>query len=191
MQRIFLCLALILAATVGTPVYAGTPGKALFDKECAACHGIDGAGRTELGKRLKPFPARDLRPKILSMQEIRSVLEQGRSKTSMHGHGKRLNQQQIGVLTAYVQSLPYRADRQNGQARYQQLCARCHGADAQGLAEMASPNLVLSELPDIQMAKIIREGHPGTIMGGMKQELGNADIADIIVWLRLQRYGLQ
>ncbi len=191
MRQISLCLTMMLAATLGTPVHAGILGKALFDKECAACHGINGDGKTVLGKRLQPYPARDLRPKILSVQEIRSVLEQGREKSGMHGREQSLKPEQINVLIGYVLSLPFQARPEHGKRRFQQLCAHCHGIEGHGSTVVGSPNLVLSELSDIQMGRVIRNGHRGTIMGGMKHELSNTDIANIIVWLRLQRYGLQ
>ena len=34
-------------------------GKALFDSNCASCHGADGQG-SKMGAKLKPFPARNL-----------------------------------------------------------------------------------------------------------------------------------
>lgn len=183
------CLILLALALVPTPALA-MDGKAIYLRECAACHGANGAAQTELGKRLKP-PARDLRPKILSAGEIRRVVLLGREKTGMHARGKRLSEGEVTAIVAHVLALPYAANPTRGRSIYTAKCARCHGEDASGKSFPRSPNLVLSELSDIAMADIIRNGHAGTIMGGMKGELSNGDVADLIAWLRLRRYGLE
>ncbi|MFQ5581624.1 MAG: c-type cytochrome [Mariprofundaceae bacterium] len=185
-----LLFVLVSAPATATTLHAQIDASKLYEKQCAACHGMDGSGDTPLGKSLKPVPARDLRPTILTMADIRQVLKQGSPKTGMHGHESHLDVSQIDAIAAFVRSLPYQSKPQRGKRYYQNKCARCHGSNARGLSKVASPDLLISELSDEQMAKIIRDGHPGTIMGGMKRELGNAVIADIITWLRLLRYGL-
>ncbi len=181
---------LILLLVLGPGQVFAVNGKALYQRECAACHGADGAANTKLGHQLKPLPARDLRPKILSRKEIRRVVSQGREKTGMHGRAKRLSREEIDAVVNYVLTLPYKASPERGMTTFQNHCARCHGEKATGHPYSGAPNLVLSEIPDTGMARIIRYGHTGTIMGGFKNELSNAEIADIIVWLRLRRYGL-
>lgn len=167
----------------------GADGKALYDRECAACHGLDGSADTKLGRNLIP-PARDLRPKILTRKEIESAIASGRAKTGMHGHGHRLTDEEIEAIVNYVLSFEYRANPKRGKRTFEMRCARCHGKEATGRSYPGAPNLLLSELSDEAMARIIRHGHPGTVMGGMKDELSNGVIADIIAWLRLKRYGL-
>lgn len=189
----YLLIMFLLCILVGVPAntsHARTDVSALFKKQCAACHGMDGSGDTELGRSLKPFPARDLRPTILSLTEIRRVLKQGSPKTGMHGREPQLSAAQIDAIATYVRSLPYQSNPQRGKFYYQNKCARCHGSDGRGVVEVGAPDLLASEMSDEGMAKVIRHGHEGTIMRGMKRELGNAAIADIITWLRLQRYGL-
>jgi mono/diheme cytochrome c family protein len=180
-----LMLAMIM---IPLPLWA-VDGKSIYMRECAACHGRDGSAQTKLGKRLKP-PARDLRPKILSSKEIRRVILLGRKKTGMHARKERLTDDEISALVTFILSLPYTANPANGRRIFAGKCARCHGKHATGQGLPKAPNLLLSELSDIAMAEIIRHGHPGTVMGGMKAELSNADIADMIAWLRLLRYGL-
>jgi len=165
-------------------------GKALYQRECAACHGLDGAANTKLGHQLKPLPARDLRPKIMSRKEIRRVVTQGREKTGMHGRSERLSMEEIDAIVNYMLTLSYEANPKRGKEKFQHHCARCHGEDATGRSHPGAPNLMLSELSDIGMAHIIRQGHAGTIMGGFRIELSNSEIADIIVWLRLRSYGV-
>jgi len=182
------CLILLLILAPATTM--ATDGHMLYLRECAACHGADGAANTRLGRQLRPLPARDLRPKILSRAEIFRVITRGREKTGMHGHGTRLSPTEIGAIVDYVQSLPYRVQPERGRERFQRHCTRCHGAHAEGHVFPGAPNLILSERSDIGMADAIRRGHAGTVMGGFRAELSNAEIADIIAWLRLLRYGL-
>jgi len=186
--KIFACFALLLIL-IPASAFA-VDGKSLYQHECAVCHGADGAANTKLGQQLKPLPARDLRPKILSRTEIFRIIAQGREKTGMHAHGARLKQEEMNAIADYVQTFRYQAQPRRGEERFQHYCARCHGNDATGRSYPGMPNLMLSELSDIGMARIIRHGHTGTIMGGFKHELSNVEIEDIIVWLRLRRYGL-
>ena len=184
-------LLCILVSVSANTSHAQTDAGRLFKKQCAACHGTDGSGNTELGRNLKPFPARDLRPTILSLAEIRRVLKQGSPKTGMHGREPQLSAAQIDAIAAYVRKLPYQSNVQRGRLTYMNKCARCHGGDGRRVTELGAPDLLVSEMSDEDMAKVIRYGHRGTIMGGMKRELGNAVIADMITWLRLRRYGLE
>jgi len=139
---------------------------------------------------LKPHPARDLRPKVLSVADMHNIIAHGLDKTGMHGHAQRLNPNEIDRLTKYILHFNYRARPNHGKQVFASYCSRCHGIDARGRSSLMAPNLLYSELSDIDMARIIRDGHKGTIMGGFKYELGNDSIADMIVWLRLLRYGL-
>jgi len=184
----FACVILLLIM-VPAPAFA-VDSKALYQHECAACHGADGTANTKLGRQLKPLPARDLRPKVLSRAEIFRVVAQGRKKTGMHAHGARLKQEEMNAIVDYVQTFHYQTQPQRGKKRFQHYCARCHGNNATGRSYPGTPNLMLSELSDIGMAHVIRRGHAGTIMGGFKNELSNSEIADIIVWLKLRRYGV-
>lgn len=184
----FACFTLLL---IMVPASAfAIDGKALYQHECAACHGIDGAANTKLGQQLKPLPARDLRPKILSHTEILQIVTRGRKKTGMHAHDTRLKQEEMNAIADYVQTFRYQAQPRRGEKIFQHHCIRCHGDDATGRSYPGTPNLMLSELSDIGMAHVIRQGHAGTIMGEFKTELSNSEIADIIVWLKLRRYGL-
>ncbi len=165
-------------------------GGQIFQRECMVCHGRDGSGQTDLGQKLRPLPAADLRPKILSRREIIHVIRFGRKKTGMHGHSARLTDEEINHLVDYILTLPYRAKPDEGRKVFQKNCARCHGQDGTGNQKPHIPNLVLSELSDIQMAEAIRQGHENTIMGSFKGDLSNGDIGNILAWLRLKRYGL-
>ncbi|MDX8405229.1 MAG: cytochrome c [Mariprofundus sp.] len=181
-------LLILMTSGPGAPLAAEMSGKMLYERDCIACHAADGSGDTTLGRQLHPYPARDLRPKVLSRAESRQTIMQGRLKTGMHAHGKQFDAAAIERLLDYIASFPYQARPEQGRKLYQEQCAHCHAADA---TEISAPNLILSELSDIGMAEIIRNGHAGTIMGGFKHQLSNSQIEDILVWLRFERYGLR
>jgi len=188
MNRIILFLILLLASA---PASAGeVDGKAIYQRDCIACHGADGSGKTPLGRQMKPYPARDLRPRILSREEIRHVILEGREKTGMHARSKELDQAATDHLIGYVLSFTYQANPERGRQIFKQRCSRCHSTEGISGNATKAPDLVMSELSDIGMASAIRNGHRGTIMGGFKHDMGNAETEDVIVWLRLNRYGL-
>ncbi|RMG92246.1 MAG: hypothetical protein D6703_02425 [Zetaproteobacteria bacterium] len=189
-MRLLLVLAISVLSFVPNSFATDHEGKQLYHRDCVVCHGADGSGQTALGKKLKPRPAADLRPKILSRSEMIQTIRSGRERTGMHGHAERLSDAQIHALVEYVLSFPFKADPVSGKQVFQRLCSRCHGVDARGKPQLGAPNLILSELSDIELAKSIRNGHEQTIMGPFKSELSNADIGNIIAWLRLKRYGL-
>ncbi len=181
-------MIMILTANVG--IAAELSGEYIYKRDCIACHGADGAAQTALGKQLKPHPARDLRPKILSVADMRNIIAHGLDKTGMHGHAQRLDPDEIDRLIEYILQFDYQASPNHGRQIFASFCSRCHGMNASGRSSLMAPNLLHSELSDIDMARIIRDGHHGTIMGGFKYELGNDSIADMIVWIKLLRYGL-
>lgn len=43
----------IVAAVVTTGTLLAADAKAIYDKECAKCHGVDGRGETKMGKKLE------------------------------------------------------------------------------------------------------------------------------------------
>ena len=77
--------------------------KALFDKNCATCHGADGAGQTPAGKAMK---VKDLRGADVQKESTETLI-----KTVTDGKGKmpafrsKLNREQIQDVVQYVKSL--------------------------------------------------------------------------------------
>jgi mono/diheme cytochrome c family protein len=81
---------------------AGNSGAAVFQQNCASCHGPDGKG---LASSKTPdftnFRARSGIP----TQRIIDIITNGKSGTMMQGFAGRLNTAQINDVAAYVQSL--------------------------------------------------------------------------------------
>jgi len=46
-------IILVLSSVLTLSAYAAVDGAAIWDSQCAKCHGADGAGDTKMGKKLK------------------------------------------------------------------------------------------------------------------------------------------
>lgn len=87
-------------------------GEAVFLQNCAFCHAPDGSGRNWIGSFLEPNPAKLSESGIASMssQQLRHVIEQGLSGTSMPAWRQVLEPQQIEDLVVYLQRVFARFD---------------------------------------------------------------------------------
>jgi mono/diheme cytochrome c family protein len=78
----------------------------VWTKQCKSCHGVDGKGDTEMGRKSK---AEDLSDAAWqgrhSDAKIRDAIENGVPKTKMKGYKEKLSPEQIDALVAYVRSL--------------------------------------------------------------------------------------
>lgn len=123
-----------------------------WKNECASCHGQDGQGYDE-GRG----PAIAGLPDYYFMQQIRKYREGIRGGTVpkdddniyfMHREAVELGDELFKDLAAYVAALPPRraahsvvGDIERGGILYANLCAECHGSDAEGNAAKESPPL--------------------------------------------------
>jgi cytochrome c oxidase cbb3-type subunit 3 len=139
-------LAPVYAAYSAQPAdrLAGDPGamaigERLFLNNCAACHGSDGGGAPG-------FP--NLTDKDWLWGGDAPVVVQsisdGRNGV-MPGWGEVLGAGGVEDMLAYVFSLQGRelsaGNKHAGGAKFAQLCAACHGADARGNPMLGAPNL--------------------------------------------------
>lgn len=101
-----------LSVVLGTSVVAvGADGAALWDKNCASCHGKDGKGDTKAGKltKVRDLTAPDLRA-MLTADHVRETIAQGivdktTGKNRMKGYKDKFSPVEIDALTTYVQGL--------------------------------------------------------------------------------------
>ncbi len=108
--RLIVVLGLLLTLTVPS---RAVDDAAVFESNCAACHGIDGRAHTPQGRKVK---AKDLRESRLTDAEIeRQIREGSRNKTGvsvMPAVGKGMTdseiQAAIRVVKSFRQSSPPR-----------------------------------------------------------------------------------
>jgi mono/diheme cytochrome c family protein len=101
-------ITLILLAASALSLRAADP-KALWDANCAQCHGKDGRADTKMGKQLS---AKDLTdPKVQAAftdakatQSIREGVKEN-GKTTMKAFGGKLTDDEIKALVAYTRTL--------------------------------------------------------------------------------------
>jgi cytochrome c6 len=82
-------------------------GKAIYEKQCVACHGPQGKGDGPAGKILKP-PAADFTSaasKKKSEAELMQVVENGKAGTAMVPWKSQLSQAELNDLMGYVMTL--------------------------------------------------------------------------------------
>ena len=130
-------------------------GRAEFLANCANCHGVDGSGRTAIGRHLYPRVP-DLRlsqTQSLSDGEIHYIIENGVPLTGMPGW--RMPQPEsaeaLWNLVLYIRSLrPLAREENAGQARAlatahyigSRACAKCHAAIYERWAKTPMANVV-------------------------------------------------
>ena len=82
-------------------------GKALYEKYCVACHGLQGKGDGPAGRMLKP-PAADFTSAASKKKpetELRQVIESGKPGTAMGPWKGQLSQAELDDVLGYVMTL--------------------------------------------------------------------------------------
>jgi mono/diheme cytochrome c family protein len=143
------------------------PGKAIYDRWCAACHGESGDGHGEAADRMLPRP-RDFTKGVYQIrttasgslptdEDLRRVIDEGMPGTAMPGWRTRLGAAERDQVLAYIKTFsrffqtdrpqPITLSRQprasdegiaEGRRVYQQLeCFKCHGNAGRGDGQSA------------------------------------------------------
>lgn len=160
-------------------------GKDIYKEQCIRCHAMDGS-TTDVGKKLKPFPAKDLRPNnLLPSSELKMIIKYGLFMRAMEA--KPLSDSDIDAVIAYLRTLTYKPDAAHGKKRFLEVCAVCHGDDAKGKSNIGTPNLHTATLSEVEMARIIRMGKHNTPMTPKRDALSNTEIADVIAYFMTLR----
>jgi cytochrome c6 len=99
-------VALLVAGAVS--VHAAE-AKAIWEKDCAKCHGPDGKGQTMMGKRLKIKDLTEAKVQdAITDEQIAKDIKDGvkeDGRTRMKAYGDTLSEQEIKDLVKYVRSL--------------------------------------------------------------------------------------
>ncbi len=202
--RTLLLLLCLLPAPVLLAAHA-SGGEGLFQQNCAACHGENGDGGVGVPLNLPAFQA------SVDDHYLRQTIRLGRPGRVMPAFPS-LSDEQIDAIIAYIRSwtgqpapqldtAPLRGDAENGGRLYASHCAACHGERGQGGhgtgvtmsrkrdLPILAPALVnrgfLASASDALIFNTIKHGRSGTPMPAFGQQgLSDAEIRDIIAWLR-------
>jgi len=164
---------------------SASKGKTVYEKNCAACHGVRGEV-SEHGKKLKPFPAKDLRTNLLSDKELKYIVKYGIYGRAMKGQEKKLSEKDIKNVIAYIRTMDYKPDIKRGKKRFETVCGPCH-VNPKGRELTKAFELNKSKLSKEEMAEVIRYGRHERPMLARRDSLSNVDIADILGYLMSTR----
>ncbi|MDX8405464.1 MAG: c-type cytochrome [Mariprofundus sp.] len=164
-------------------------GKALYDANCAMCHGATGEV-SAFGKSLKPYPARNHRAlaKLINRDEMRRIITYGVQGTAMTPKKYALDPLEIEAVIDYIQTFDYTPDLANGKARFKAVCSSCHGMDGRAKTGIGAKNLTYTKLNLTEIVHTMRYGRPGTLMTSKRHQLTNPDIADVASYVNELRY---
>ena len=110
MKKITLIASLTAALLVGAAAARAADAAELWAKNCASCHGKDGAGHTKAGKMVG---AKDLTDAAYqngfsdekAFAELKDGMKGSDGKTKMRPFAEKLSDADLKALVAYVRSL--------------------------------------------------------------------------------------
>ena len=178
----------------------GLPGKQLYVALCAPCHAVDGHGY-----------AADHAPSLITQtflesatdDFLRTSISTGRPGTSMAAYsamyGGPLDPAALDSLVAYLRSLgpaakPLNAvgvgDAKAGQAVYAKKCQTCHGdRKTRGEGNSLGNLQFLRVASDSFVRYAVVNGRPGTKMVGFTGQLTDAEIDNVVAYVRSLQAG--
>jgi high-affinity iron transporter len=172
-------------------------GRVLYEQNCAACHGAAGLGDGPAARGMNPPPPPIGDPTAMGDRTpalLFRVISVGVAGTLMVGWGDSLTADQRWDIVAYLHSLrASEAQRLEGEGLYARACVACHGPS--GAADgPAAPSLTRlppdigtfawqAERSDAALAKIIRDGIPGTAMPAT-EDIDARKLAGLVAHLR-------
>lgn len=172
-------------------------GRAIYERNCASCHGMQGLGDGPAGSALTPPPPAIGSSTIMhgvSPALMYRVVSVGVAGTPMAGFGASLTPIQRWNVVSYVTSLrATHAQRLEGEGLFTQRCTACHGIVGAGDGPLARS---LTKLPpeiggvafqversDEQLSAVVRDGIPGSAMPPSK-DLSGTQVASMVAYLR-------
>jgi cytochrome c553 len=105
----FLPTSIVAASFLAAASVFAADAKENWDQYCAKCHGVDGAGNTKIGKKLKVKDYTDAKVQAeFTDEQIAKVTADGSTKDGkelMKGFKDDLSPADITALTAYIRQL--------------------------------------------------------------------------------------
>lgn len=164
--------------------YATESGRTLFEKYCVKCHGDDGSV-SKYGREITPNPARDLRTTrlFISPRELPTIIKYGVYGREMKAWKDILTDDDIKDVIKYVRSLSYTPNPQNGSKIFKSKCTLCHDPEGPAKKLFKAPDLDMTSLSDLEIARTVRFGRHGTMMLPKETMLTNPEIADVVSYI--------
>jgi mono/diheme cytochrome c family protein len=181
-------------------------GRRIFERECASCHGKDGAANTDVARVLDPPPRVFADPITMARLDdgrMFSAIYRGRPGTAMGGRGELLSPSEIIDVMRYIRTLarplpdgmtPARLDTVVGEQIYKQNCAGCHGDKGDGQTTIGRQIMPhprnftdpdeMANLGDKEIAQAISRGVAGSSMAPWEGVLNKEDIRRVTVYIR-------
>jgi mono/diheme cytochrome c family protein len=174
-------------------------GLLVYAKNCAACHGANGAG-SEIAPALDSPELR----KVPS-EDLAQIIGSGVPGTLMAGWGKTLSPGQLEAVMDLIYRWPelLQAGIEFPEAEVQQIhstpemiedgrslfniaCKSCHGLEAYGtrIGPALNNQLFLSETPDAAIYQIIAGGMEGSLMPAWGNRLTDTELQSLVAYLR-------
>ena len=171
-------------------------GLQAFGQYCALCHGIDATGYVA-----------DHAPSLVSPtflesatdEQIARGIREGRPGTAMAAYGKihggPLEDATIDAIIVYLRDggpmriplprTPIAGNEAHGEDVYTANCQRCHGTRTdRGTAVHLANVMLLAAASDAFLRHAVVHGRPGTPMPAFRGVLREADIDDVVAYLR-------
>lgn len=202
MYRIIALTLIVLAGSL--PAQAAPDGTSLYARNCAACHGENGAGGLGVPLSLPSFQS------TISNDYLHKTIRLGRPGRVMPT--STLPDTDIDTIVHHIRSWnkapapqfsasPVKGNAEHGRALYAERCVTCHGAGGEGgkgtgvtfsrprdlpiMAPALNNPGFLAAVSDSMIKKTLITGREGTPMVSfLKQGLKEKDIDDIVSFIR-------
>ncbi len=197
--------SLILILIISPPAAATESGLALYEKNCAVCHGNEGLGGVGVPLALPDFQY------AVSDQFLERTIRNGRPGRVMPAF-KSLSDEEIQAIVGHIRSwapgkpirfpsIKVSGDVDKGRLLYQKNCAACHGKNGKGgkgtgvtfsrprdlaiIAPALNNRGFLHAASDQMIKATLMNGREGTPMVSfLKQGLSEQNINDIVSFVR-------
>ena len=198
-----IALALLGLFTLWVSPTAGAAGAALYERQCAVCHGASALGDGALqaparAAQQADYLARQLRHFRSGIRGSDPADEPG---ARMRNMARGLSDEDIAAVADHLAALPSPpveplegADSENGSNYYQGNCGACHGPDALGNPGLNAPALAWLDADYLErqfdnFLRGIRGAHPEDTYGRQMQMMSptlpddEQILADIIAFM--------
>jgi len=177
-------------------------GGAIFQENCASCHGSRGDGQGPDSARLDPKPANFTDSAFMrgeTPNDFFHVITLGKRGSAMPAWGDVFSLQERWDVISYVWGRAHDTTQlAEGQGIYLSQCASCHGRAGDGKGPYASNLLtpapsftqpaVLGRRTDTELFDVVRDGVAGTAMPAFRS-LGDDQRWKVVAFLRALSLG--